>query len=665
MHPIVERLKERKLVQWALAYLAVAFAILQGVELIGGQFGWPLRLLQSITLLVATGFFVTLVLAWYHGERGHQRVTGAELLLIAGVFTISGVLLASLGPRGPSPRVSDGETATTPDARPLIAVLPFDNIGGDPEDAFFADGMHDEIITQLSKIAAVRVISRTSVLGYRDVARNLRSIANELGASHIVEGSVRRGADTVRITAQLIDASADEHVWADTYDRAPSMENLLDIQTEIAVRITSGVGATVTESEREQIVRLPTENLAAYEDFLRGKSMLGTTSLGQRPVERGLELLEQAVSLDPDFTLARAWVVRAHVWLVWGFSQFDHLTLAEEALGELVNRAPEAVETRWAQGVYYYQGSRDYEPALEHLRAAQRLSPGDPQVAVYIAYIRRRQGFWDEALAGQLEAAGLDPRNRTTAFQLGSTYLFLGRAGDATAWYDKAIELDPDVPNAHERKFTLRTALGDTVGAREVLEQAPSTFDAWWFASRRARLAQLRRDLDAAERHWRSAGESRGRGYHASLGRLHHLRGDAETARAFGDSLRQSAEQRLTVELENPQASPLLAGLAMTNLALAHTLLGDRSKALEFGQRAYDSMPVEVDAIQGSGLLRRFAETNLVLGDSERTIDLLELLWSRPHNQSAGVGWLRLDPFYDPLREHPRFQALLEEYGTN
>ncbi|HST30632.1 MAG TPA: hypothetical protein VLK27_07305 [Chthoniobacterales bacterium] len=238
MNEFFQRLKQRKLVQWAIAYVAAAFALLQGIDIVGQQFGWPESVRRGITLALVVGFFVALVLAWYHGERGAQQVTGTELLIIGLVLAVGGGLLwrfaAAYAPDNKT-SVPPNENKTTEPNRVIpeksVAVLPFENLSSDKENAYFAEGIQDEILTRLSKIAALKVISRTSTQKYKSAPDNLREVGQQLGVANLLEGSVQKAGNAVHINVQLIKAATDDHLWAESYDR--ELQNIFGVEGEV------------------------------------------------------------------------------------------------------------------------------------------------------------------------------------------------------------------------------------------------------------------------------------------------------------------------------------------------------------------------------------------------------------------------------------------------
>jgi TolB-like protein len=251
MNEFLQRLRRRKLVQWAIAYVAAAFALLQGIDIIAQQFAWPEGLRRGITLALVVGFFVALLLAWYHGERGAQKVSGPELLILAVILAIGGVLLWRFS-ETPSKPAATSETAGAIPAK-SVAVLPFENLSAEKDNAYFADGIQDEILTGLAKIGDLKVISRTSTQGYGSRPRNLAEIGRELGVAHVLEGSVQKAGTRVRVNVQLIDAASDDHLWAETYDR--TLEDVFAVETEVAEKIASSLQAQMTRDERAALAK--------------------------------------------------------------------------------------------------------------------------------------------------------------------------------------------------------------------------------------------------------------------------------------------------------------------------------------------------------------------------------------------------------------------------
>ena len=306
------KLRRRKVVQWGLAYAAGAWALLQVLGYLADAFHWPDFVKQVGAIGLAAGLPVVLVVAWYHGDRGQQRVSGAELAILSVLLALGGGALWLYGQRsaqapvllGPpaAPTAAQGSPAAPADERPSVAVLPFENRSRLDDDVFFVDGIHDDILTQLSKVSALKVISRTSVEKFRDTQLSTKEIAEQLGATQILEGGVQRAGQRVRINVQLIDAATDAHLWAESYDRELTAASIFAIQTEVAAAISEALRATLTPAERKRVSAVPTRNLEAWEAFQLGRQrMANRTSAGLAESER---FMQRATELDPDFALA-------------------------------------------------------------------------------------------------------------------------------------------------------------------------------------------------------------------------------------------------------------------------------------------------------------------------------------------------------------------------
>jgi TolB-like protein/Tfp pilus assembly protein PilF len=441
------RLKERKLVQWALAYLAGAWLLLQVIHLLGEQFEWPLALLRSITLVLGVGVFAAIVIAWYHGEKGAQRVSGPELLMLAGLLVVAGgvVWLVSRGSTGAGAEAAHvglpapGQPALFP-AVPIeraLAVLPFDNLSADPENEYFSDGITDEILMMLANIGELRVISRTSAMRYKGSDKSLREIAFELGVAHMLEGSVQRSGDRVRITAQLIDARTDVSLWAERYDRP--LEDIFAVQSEIAQRIAQALQARLSAAERTRLDRRPTDNLTAHDYVLRGWDHLRRNT---RP-DLGLafSLLRRATELDPtypDVLVALSEAFQAENWYVGDRRLLDSAVVAAR---RALTLDPELALGHSRLGLALdHLGER--EEALEAHRRAVELSPNlsDGLANLY------HYGFGrlDEAARWWHPALATDPTNGYLSWLAGRTYLHLGMPARARALLDRSLEFQPN-----------------------------------------------------------------------------------------------------------------------------------------------------------------------------------------------------------------------------
>ena len=339
------------------------------------------------------------------------------------------------------------------EAIPSVAALPFDNMSGDPEDAYFTDGIHEEILARLARIDGLRVISRTSVLEYRDSPKNLQVIAGELGVDHVLEGSVRRSGDRIRVTAQLIDAEGDHHLWAEQYDGELTAENLFDLQGDVAGKIAAALRTELSPEEEERLEARPTDNLEAYEYYLRGLQ-LRNRGFSPQIFEEMILAWERAVALDPEFAVAHAALSIAHSEMWWFY--FDRtperLEQSAASLARAREIAPDLPEGLVAEGWYYYHGLLDYTRALKAFEAAEEALPGDPEPAYGIAAIYRRLGDMETSVAYFKRAQELDPRSATLVSQVGETLGLLRRFDEAVPYWDQAIALNPEFRDPYWRR---------------------------------------------------------------------------------------------------------------------------------------------------------------------------------------------------------------------
>ena len=549
-----------------------------------------------------------------------------------------------------------------------IAVLPFENLSEEKQNEYFAEGVQDEILTYLAKIADLKVISRTSVMHYMSGApRNLREIGQQLGVAHVVEGSVQRAANKVRVNAQLIDARTDAHLWAQTYDR--DLADVFAIQSEIAKAIADQLQAKLSPNEKKAIEQPPTTDLAAFDLYSRAKSILLTASFSatsEPNLRKAIELLDEAVKRDPSFFDAYCQLARAHEQL-YGVSGVDHtaarLALAEAAVQAATRLRPDAAETHLARAQYLYYGLRDYAGALAELEIARRALPNDPRLFELTGYILRRRGQQEEGLQNLQRAVELDPRNFLTLQQIAISYQNLGRYAETIAALDRVLAIMPD--NVETRatrgeyyiywkadtrplQQTIDAILAQGSGA--IVSAAPS-----WFV-----CALAERDPAAAERALIALGDNPCWGEGTII--LSHSFGEGLLARMTKDEAKARtafeaarAQQEKIVQAQ-PDYGPKLCILAMIDAAL-----GRKDLALEEGRRAIALTPMEKDTINGSYVLQYFAITAAWAGDKELALQQLEAGLHAPQaSEMLSYGALKLFPVWDPLRGDPRFEKIVE-----
>ncbi len=466
----LRRLKERKLAQWALAYVAGAFVVFQLLDALAEPLALSVTTQQAILTLVAIGFFVTLVLAWYHGEKGQQRASGPELLMVAALLVVAGVAVeALLTDEDAQPARTAVPSVPEASERPAIAVLPFDNLSPDPENEFFADGIHEEILAHLSQIGGLKVISRTSVMAYRDRQANLRTVAEELNVTNILEGTVRRQQDRVRVTAQLIDALSDEHVWTEVYDR--NLTDVFAVQSDVARNVAIALRATLTAAELERIEDRPTDNLEAYDHYLRGRQFWHQRSVAA--FDSAIKHLNQAILLEPRYARAYAALAETYVLLpeYGGPSIPEILPLARAATERALTLDPDLAEAYSASGYLKAVFEWDWDAAeRDYLRALER----NPDYATAHQWYGELLGTcrrWDEALAEAQRAVDVDPLSPAASGVLGVLLAYAGRPDEAIPMFERALRAVADwLPAVGDLAFAYVLA-GDYATAAPVLDR--------------------------------------------------------------------------------------------------------------------------------------------------------------------------------------------------
>jgi TolB-like protein/Tfp pilus assembly protein PilF len=483
-------------------------------------------------------------------------------------------------------------SALNPVEQKSLAVLPFQNLSADPENALFTDGVQDEILNDLAKIADLKVISRTSAMQYKTgVKRNLREIAKELGVAHVVEGSVQRAANRVRVSAQLIDARNDTHVWGEKYDR--DLADVFGIQSEIAQKIADQLQAKLLPKEKEAIAERSTKDLAAYDLFLQAKGLIHDSDVNplrmREDLFKAVQLLEQALARDPAFFLAHCQLAYAHDLIY--IKDFDHtekrLALAETSVRAAVRLQPDSGETHLAQAIHFYWGYLNYDRARGELAKAQHALPNNVQILKFLGLVDRRQGHWDEAIRNFEEAVDLDPRNAIPINDLGDTYFLVHEYGEASAVYNRSLALEPRSINFRTHLASIAVeAEANTAPLRAVLNaiEAEGPSSAAEVAEDSFFLALRERDPAAAARALANIPsednvESFFQLPHAWYeGLLAKLREDAPGAHAAFTAARAEAEK--IVRAQSGNVSPL------TLLAFIDAELGDKGKAIEEGRAA-------------------------------------------------------------------------------
>jgi TolB-like protein/Flp pilus assembly protein TadD len=451
-----DKLRRRKVVQWGIAYAAGAWGFLQGLEYVSGLLNWPDQLQKVAGLALLIGLPIVLVLAWYHGDRGEQRVSRTELAILTLLFMLGGGLFwryqhtTGSSPAAAATAASATEAAAPIriDAGPSIAVLPFHNRSAKADDAFFVDGIHDDILTQLSKVSALKVISRTSVEQFRDTKLPVKDIAALLGVNSILEGGVQRGGDRVRVNVQLIDAATDAHLWAETFDRELTAENVFAIQSEVAAAIAGALRAELTAGEKARVDAVPTQSIEAWESYQLGKQRMARRS--SESLAEAEQFFRKAIELDPQFALA--YVGLAEVLALQidysGAAPAAVLTEADKSVAEALRLQPDLSEA-WASAGGNAFFRRAYGDAETKFRRAIEINPNNATARHWNSFMLRETGRLDEALEQIERAIALDPMSPTMRILLGHVLHDQGRFRDAENAYRKAMTIDPLLPNSY------------------------------------------------------------------------------------------------------------------------------------------------------------------------------------------------------------------------
>jgi len=541
-----------------------------------------------------------------------------------------------------------------------IAVLPFENLSEEKANAYFADGVQDEILTDLAKVADLKVISRTSVMQYKNAAmRNLREIAQQLGVSHVLEGSVQRAANRIRVNAQLIDARTDAHLWAEHYDRP--LDDVFAIQSEIAKTIADQLQAKISLSEKAAIEKAPTTNLVAYDRYLRAQELFADTSdpiHAREKLPQAAHLLEEAVTLDPHFL--PAWCLLSRIHGVTYFRGHDHtparLDLAYATVQAALRLQEDAGEAHLALANYYYHGFRDYQRARSELAIARQTLPNSADVFRYTGFIDRREGHWEAATRNLERAVELDPRNFFILQQLALTYQSQRRYADEARTYDRALTIVPADPNTRIlRALIALDWRADIKPFQATLATLVAENPSVAADVDLPRYALCERTAAAATRtltnYPREGVVNNGVNFPYVYweGAVARYQGDSAKARTAFTAARREVEK--TVE-QQPDFAAALSLLGMIDAGLER-----KEEALREGRRSCELLPISKDAIDGADLAINLAQIYAWTGEKDRAIEQIAAVEHVPNTLSYGL--LKLHPYWDSLRGDPRFEKIV------
>jgi len=663
MSGFFEELRRRKVYRVAIAYVVVSWALAQGLAQVLPVFDISNSVIRVVIALLLIGFPVALVLAWVFDVTSQGiRATSTPSVPVARrrrnliMLIAIGVIISVAAGFFLLPRASARKVDKS------IAVLPFQNLSDEKENAYFADGMQDDILTNLSKIGDLKVISRTSVMSYRDGARNAREIGKSLGVGTLLEGSVRRSGNRVRVNVQLINANNDEHIWAEDYDR--ELIDVFAIQTDLAQKIASALQAKLSPNEKARLDRRPTRDSDAYLLYVQAHGYANRPDRFRDTSLKAEELFEQAIKLDRNFAAAYAGLSMVESWLYHESEPIPaHREKARLNAEESLRLQPNLPEGHLALGFSYYYGDRDYERALSEFEIAKRDLPNEADAYSAIAAIQRRQGKWVESTANFEKAVSLDPKNANVLFNLGLNYMAQRDFETADKIFDRAIAADPQAFASRGMKSALAIAWKGDVGfVEKQLSLVPGEFDPDGLvtAARVGILMLQRKFADALKLLQQFRGETllypdTGPCPKALLeGRLYLYQGDKTKAQAAFERARPVAEQLVRDAPGDPgrhvQLGAVLAGLGL------------KEEAVNEGRKAVESVPESQDAFEGPQATAALAEIYAGVGEYDEAFRLLDHLLKVPNGLTVPA--LKLDPVWDPLRKDPRFQALIDEYAA-
>jgi TolB-like protein/Tfp pilus assembly protein PilF len=668
-------LKRRNVYKVAIAYAVVAWLLIQVATQVFPFFEIPNWVVRLVVLAVIVGFPIALIIAWAFEltPEGLKRTEFADKLpkkssgnrvwlyvvVLAGALSVG---LFFLGRYTVPTKLSGSANA----AAKSIAVLPFENVSEDKANAYFADGIQDEILSTIGKIGDLKVISRTSTTKYKSRPENLRQVAAELGVATVLEGSVQKAGNRVRIIVQLIDAQNDAYLWSETYDR--ELKDIFSVESEVAQNIAGALKAKLTPEAAQSLEQVPTRDVEAYNLYLKAGYYVreATEGNGDQAIvlPKALDLYAQAIAKDPSFALAWAQASYVHSWMHW-FGVDDspaQMQLAEDAARRAFALNPHLPEAHVALGYVAYWGKRDYAKALAEFEQARKALPNNSTVISAIAFVYRRLGKWQMALEQFYRAAALDPQDASVIRGAGDTAIAMRRYPEALKQFDRSLAIQPGYWSALcDAALVHILSNGQIDKANKALAEIPAHVDPQGRVRYlRFKVAMWSRDFSKAIAALESAPDwirnypgrrpvatsvLRGHAFEAS--------GEIQAARA--------AYERAIPLLEEKINSGAGESSIHASLGQAYAGLGRKAEAVREGLKAVELLPVSADAFEGPVYLEQLAEIEARVGNTDEALSLIRQLLDMPAGYVMSPALLKLNPAWDPIRSDPRFQKLSQE----
>jgi TolB-like protein/Tfp pilus assembly protein PilF len=665
MSGFFEELQRRKVYRVAAAYIVAAGFLIQISSAAFPAWELPNWSLRLVIVLLLIGFPIALLLAWAYditpqGIQSSPKTPGSHrrrnlILLMVTAVIVSASAGFFLWPRAVRYKIDKS-----------VAVMPFQNLSSDPENAYFADGIQAEVLTRLAKIADLKVISRASTQQYQSEPGNLAEIAKQLGVANILEGSVQKAADQVRVNVHLVNAQTGSQLWAETYDR--KLSDIFAVESEIAKGIAESLQATLTGREEQALAARPTNNPEAYDAYLRGLVFEARSNYSSDALFKAIDFYDLAVRLDPNFALAWARLSGAHALLYSnrGDTTAARRDSAREALENAQRLQPDSPETLLFTGYYQYWLLHDYGLAKATFGRVSKMLPGNSEVLYALGAIARSEGHWDESVAYWERGLALNPRNTALLTEVAFTYAALRQFPTAEKLYDRALDILPNELSVMALKASIYQAEGNLQEAAKTLVQVNAQTDS--DVAVRIKLTQLRLERNHTEatqlaqaRHARfhvASGIEKGF-KQMGLAWVQRVAGDTAQAKASAEQARNTLEP---IRREQPDNAFVAAALAV-----AYAMLDEKGSALSEAQRAITLVPSSKDRLSGPAFEENLALVEMIIGENSRAISTLTRLLQTPYG-----GWLysptpitpallKLDPIWDPLRADPVFKKLCEE----
>jgi TolB-like protein/Tfp pilus assembly protein PilF len=667
-------LKRRNVYKVAVAYIVAGWALAQGIAQVLPVFDTPNWLIRLLVVLIILGLPVALAMAWAFEStpEGIKRTEDADAMpagaagakrawiyvaIVGGLLSIG---LFFVGRYTAAPKQNAGSAKS-------IAVLPFENLSADKQNTYFADGVQDQILTNLAKVSDLKVISHTSARQYKSgIQRNLREIGHQLGVAYIVEGSVQRAGDRLRINAQLIDARTDTHVWAETYDRTAA--DLFAIQSELAESIVAQLKAKLSPKQKAEIEERPTQDLVAFDLYLQAKQIVDSYLIAEdvrAALLKALQSLDEAIKRDEKFVAAYCYAARAND-LLYFFDldpTKDRILLAETAVNAALRLRPDSAEAHFAMADFLFRCRRDYDRALEELAIARPGLPNSTPFFILSGYITRRRNHWPEAERDFSTAVALDPRNPNAYNLLADTYVLQRRTPEAVQTYNRVMDAGEQTPLVQFRRaWALFNGTGNSKPVREVLASSPDMDIAGGQTPARMLFALLDGNYAEAERVLAASPLTDFQDIDFSFyypkawfeAIVAQERGDSAQALNALRPTRAILAQRLIIKPEHARTIAVLAQV--------DARLGQKDLALQEAKHAIDLMPISKDIYDGGLVLEGLAQVYTWSGEHDRAIDLLQQLVAMP--SYINYARLKFHPLWKPLRGNPRFEAIVASLAT-